>query len=224
MDEAIIITFRGNQQIETASLEAVIGVRRSSALAFWKEDISTINALYIPKLDEIFRLYYKKEGFYDANITHKIDEKGIHFFIEEHRFIKINSVEIESDFEIEDVVLLEKGTRFRAKAFSEMKEGIKKKLLKEGLCSYKLNTKAFIDLEKQSAKILIKLQKGKVCHFGKITIDGTPNISDDVILSRLHFKENEAFNLYKIKESYESLYDRRIEHFRQRDFFRELGL
>jgi len=133
-------------------------------------------------------------------------------------------VEIESDFEIEDVVLLEKGTRFRAKAFSEMKEGIKKKLLKEGLCSYKLNTKAFIDLEKQSAKILIKLQKGKVCHFGKITIDGTPNISDDVILSRLHFKENEAFNLYKIKESYESLYDRRIEHFRQRDFFRELGL
>lgn len=47
MDEAIIITFRGNQQIETASLEAVIGVRRSSALAFWKEDISTINALYI---------------------------------------------------------------------------------------------------------------------------------------------------------------------------------
>ncbi len=67
-DNSIAITFKGNTIIDTATLEDVIGAKRISPLGVWKDRNSTINPIYIPKLNEIFKLYYRKEGFYSANI------------------------------------------------------------------------------------------------------------------------------------------------------------
>jgi len=206
MNVPVIITFKGNKNIDTSSLEEVIGAKRASPIALWKDDRATINALYIPKLDEIFKLYYQKEGFYDTNISHKVDEYGIHFFIQENRYIKVNEINIESDFYIDDLIELRKKRRFRAELLSKTKSAIKNRLLESGFCNYDLKTKAYIDLEKYSAKIEIKLNKGSLCHFGKIDIDGSQSISDDVVLSRLHFREGDVFDINKIKESYNSLY------------------
>ncbi|NEW60749.1 BamA/TamA family outer membrane protein [Sulfurovum sp. bin170] len=206
MDVPIVITFEGNRKIATSSLEGVVGAKRPSPIALWKDNRATINALYIPKLDEIFRLYYQKEGFYDANISHKIDVYGIHFFIKENKYIKVKDIEIKSDFYIDDLVQLRKKRRFRAELFSNTKSDIKNRLLESGFCNYDLETKAYIDLEKYSAKIEIELKKGSLCHFGKIDIDGSQSIDDEVVLSRLHFREGEIFDIEKIKESYNSLY------------------
>ncbi|MCH9739267.1 MAG: BamA/TamA family outer membrane protein, partial [Epsilonproteobacteria bacterium] len=196
-----------NEQVKTSNLEELIGVERPSRIAFWKEDSATINELYVPKLIDIFKLYYKKEGFYEANITQHLEDKSIHFVINENRHIKIENISIESDIDISEVITLVKGSRFRATTFGEIKANIKKMLLKEGLCRYELDTKAYIDLEKYSANIEIKLKKGELCHFGKVTVGSDKSsIEDDVVLSRLHFKEGEKFDINKIKESYESLY------------------
>ncbi len=206
MDAPIVITFEGNRRITTDLLEEVVGAKKTSPIAIWKENIATINALYIPKLDEIFELYYKKEGFYEADITHTIDQYGIHFFIKENRYIKIREINIESDFYIDDLIEFKKKRRFRAELFSNTKSAIKTRLLESGFCNYDLNAKAFIDLEKYSAKIEIKLKKGSLCHFGEIDIEGSDSISDEVVLSRLHFRNGDVFNIEKIKESYNSLY------------------
>ncbi len=206
MDREVVIDFEGNRIIETSALEELVGAKRPSFFAKWKEDVAKINEVYISKLDEIFSFYYRQEGFYDANITHLFDEDGIHFFIEENRPILISSIEIESDYDIDEVVTLTEGERFRSKEFGEMKSNIGKLLLKEGRCQYDLNAKAYIDLERYQAKIVLKLKKGTICHFGKITVEGSKSIGEDVVLSRLHFREGEPFDIYKIKESYESLY------------------
>jgi translocation and assembly module TamA len=206
MDAPIVITFEGNHYITTASLEEVVGAKKASPIAIWKEKIATINALYIPKLNEIFRLYYQKEGFYDANISHTIDRYGIHFFIKEKRYIKIKNIYIESDFYIDDLIELKRNRRFRAELFSNTKSAIKNRLLESGFCNYDLDTKAYIDLKEYSANIEIKLKKGSLCHFGKIDIEGSNSIDNEVILSRLHFREGDIFNIKKIKESYNSLY------------------
>jgi translocation and assembly module TamA len=205
-DVSIPITFEGNSKIETSLLEEVIGTQNPSPLAVWSDKKVTINALHIPKLDNIFKLYYKKEGFYDANIEHVVDKFGIHFSIKENRYIKVREIKIKSDFYIDDLIELEKKRRFRAELFSNTKATIKSRLLESGFCNYELDTKAYIDIEDYSAKIDIKLKKGDLCYFGKITIDGSETISDDVVLSRLHFREGDVFSTLKIKESYNSLY------------------
>jgi translocation and assembly module TamA len=206
MDTPIPITFQGNKYIETSSLEEVVGAKRESPLLVINQGIATINEIYIPKLDEIFRLYYKKEGFYNANISHKIDNKGIHFFIKENRYIKVKSIKITTDFNIDELIEIKKGTRFRAELFTDTKLAIKKRLLENGYCNYDLNTKAYIDLKKYSTNIVIKLKKGNICHFGKINIKGSGGIDDKIIKSRLGFKTGDRFNIEKIKDSYTALY------------------
>jgi len=206
IDQPIVITFEGNIHIDTATLEELIGAKRPSSYIFWKDNVATINELYITKLDEIFTIFYRQEGFYEANITHIIDHNGIHFKIDEKRPIIIESIAVESDFDITTVDYLKEHSRFRSKDFGRMKSDINKLLLKDGYCRHDLNTKAYIDLERYSAKITISLKHGKLCHFGKINIDGSGSIEDKLILSRLHFIEGEVFDPYKIKESYESLY------------------
>ena len=205
-DAPIAIGFQGNKQISTSELEELVGAKKPSFLSFWSDDKSTINALYISKLDEVFRLYYEKEGFYEAEIRHTIDAKGIHFFIKENRYIEVKNIDIESDFDIDNVVKIDNNSRFRAKDFSDTKSAIKQKLLEGGYCNYDLDTKAYLNLESYSANIEIILKKGEVCRFGKITIEGSKSINDSVVLSRLKFRRGEPFDISLIRDSYESLY------------------
>jgi len=206
MDIPIPITFQGNRDIETSSLEEVVGAKKASALSYINEGVTTINSLYISKLDEIFKLYYQKEGFYNANISHKIDNRGIHFFIKENRYIKVHNIEITTDFDIDELIELKKNSRFRTQLFTQTKSAIKKRLLDRGYCNYDLDTKAYMDLKNYSANIVIKLKKGEVCHFGKIDIEGSGGIDEAVIKSRLRFESGDRFDIEKIKDSYTALY------------------
>jgi len=210
----IPISFEGNNHVSNSDLEHLVGAKRPSALAIWKEDIAVINSIILSKLDKTFKLFYKNEGFYEAEISHTLDKNGVHFFIKENTPIIIKEILLSSDLDIDDKITLEKNTRFRAKDFTSMKKNIKKYLLAQGYCSPELNIKAYLDLEKYSATIKIFLRKNELCHFGNITIETpSPTMSNDIILSRLLFKEGDVFNIDKIKESYESLHS--LEAFEQ---------
>ncbi len=203
----IPIVFEGNKIVATSDLEEVIGAKKPPFYAFWKEKLSKVNAKMYDKLDETFRLFYKNEGFYDANISTYKDKNGIKVTIIENRPIIIKDIIVNSDLDLSDDITLSIGERFRAKDFTETKRNIKKHLLTEGYCSPELSTKAYLDIEKYKAYIKIDLQKKKLCHFGKITIKTkSPTMDNDIILSRLHFEEGDVFNIEKIKESYEALY------------------
>jgi len=207
-DSTMLISFSGNHYIDTVTLEEMIGAKRPSIFAVWKNrEEATIDSRLRPKLNETFKLFYKNEGFYDAKITNKLLNGYINVSIEENRPIIIDTILIDSDLDISDEVLLQEDHRFRAKEFTQTKRNIHKLLLSKGYCSPKLNTKAYIDLEKYTASIKIVLKKQKTCYFGNVTIEtSSPTMSDDIILSRLHFEEGDVFDINKIKESYESLY------------------
>ena len=201
------IIFEGNKVISTSELEDVIGVEKPPLYAFWKDDVSKVDIKLRKKLDETFRLFYKNEGFYEANISSKLTTQGIKVKIKENRPIMINGIDLKSDLDISEEFSLSKGNRFRAKDFLEMKRKLRKKLLSEGYCSAVLETKAYLTLEDYSAIIKIDLQKRRLCHFGKISIETNSSTMDnDIIRSRLHFEEGDVFDISKIQESYESLY------------------
>jgi len=206
-DSTMSISFTGNEEVDTVALEEMIGANRPFSFAVWKKKEATINSILRPKLNETFRLFYKNEGFYDAKISNTVVDKHIEVMIEENRPIMIDTIVIDSDLDISDEVLLQENSRFRAKDFTQTKRNIRKLLLSKGYCSPKLNTKAYIDIEEYTASIKLMLQKQKTCYFGNITIEtSSESMSDDIILSRLHFEEGDVFNIDKIKESYESLY------------------
>ena len=201
------VIFEGNKFVKTSDLEEVIGVETPPFYAFWQDDTPKVNSILRRKLNETFKLFYKNEGFYDANISNKFSEKGISVLIHENRPIIISKIELKSDLELTDEITLVENSRFRAKDFSETKLNLKKALLSQGYCSPNLITKAHLDLEKYTALIKITIKKRNVCQFGKITIDtDSDTMNDDIILSRLQFKEGDIFNIEKIQESYEALY------------------
>ncbi len=201
------IIFEGNNIISTDRLEELIGVVKPPFYAFWKEDTHKVDIKLRKRLNEMLKLFYKNEGFYEANISNKFVKEGIKVFIQENRPIIIDNISIKSDLDISEEIILVKGRRFRAEEFSEMKQKLRKKLLSKGYCSPKLITKAYLSLEEYSANIKIDLEKRKLCHFGKVTIETkSSTMDDDIILSRLHFKEGDIFDIGKIQESYESLY------------------
>jgi len=201
------IIFMGNKVIDVSTLEDVIGVKKPPTYAFWKDDTSKIDAKLRARLNETFTLFYKNEGFYEANISHTFINEGIKISIQENRPILIESIKIESDLDISEEITLVENSRFRSKDFTSMKNNLRKKLLSEGYCSPELSAKAYLSLEDYAANIVVILKKKKPCHFGKVTIETNSNTMDnDIIRSRLHFKEGELFDIGKIQESYESLF------------------
>ncbi len=202
------IIFKGNSIVATSDLEKVVGVKKPSPFAFWKDKTAKVNTILRPKLKETFQLFYRNEGFYDANISSEFTSNGIVVTIHENRPILISDIEIVSDLDLLESITLEKGSRFRAKDFGETKQNIRRLLLSKGYCSPELKTKAYLDLEKYTALIKIDLEKRKVCHFGKVTVKTeSPTMSKDIILSRLQFEEGDIFDIKKIQESYNSLYN-----------------
>ncbi|CAA6800947.1 MAG: Unknown protein [uncultured Sulfurovum sp.] len=201
------IIFEGNNLVTTSDLEDVVGADKAPFYAFWKDDVSKIDIKLRARLNETFVLFYKNEGFYEANVSHAITSEGIKVAIKENRPILIKEIEINSDLDISKEIILIKNTRFRSKDFSVMKKNIRKKLLLEGYCSPELKTKAYLSLEDYSARIVIDLKKKKLCHFGKVNIEtNSSSMDNEIIKSRLHFEEGDVFDISKIQESYESLY------------------
>jgi len=201
------IIFEGNRVVSTSELEELIGVDKPPFFVFWKDDTARFDIKLRKKLNETFKLFYRNEGFYEANISNQFINQGIKVTIQENRPIIIGEIELKSDLDISEEFRLQKGSRFRAKEFTEMKQKLREKLLSEGYCSPKLITKAYISLAEYTATIKVDLQKRKLCHFGKITIETNSSTMDnDIILSRLHFKEGDLFDIGKIQESYDSLY------------------
>jgi len=220
------LLFEGNRVVSTVDLEEVVGVEKAPFYAFWQDNTPRVNSVLRRKLDETFKLFYKNEGFYEANISNKFSIDGIKVFIEENRPIIITEIDVKSDLDISKELTLVKGSRFRAKDFTQTKHNLKRLLLSKGYCSPTLETKAYLDLKEYTAFIQIELKKRELCHFGKITIEtNSSSMDDDIILSRLHFKEGDVFDISKIQESYESLYA--LESFDQlnldysRNFYRE---
>ena len=79
-------------------------------------------------------------------------------------------------------------------------------LLDDGYCSYDLDTKAYVDLDKHSVDVRYSLKKGGVCTFGKVTVNGLETMDEDVIKSRVRAEEGARFSTELVKDTSKALY------------------
>ncbi|HHD78882.1 MAG TPA: outer membrane protein assembly factor, partial [Epsilonproteobacteria bacterium] len=201
-----VIHIYGEKHFDEATIQSALSVETKSIFAFWKEDIPRIKDKLIPTLEATLESFYDSEGFYDATFNIKETNTTVDVRIKENKPVLVSKIHIESDYTIKPFILPKKGHIFRAKDFIATKSAIIENLLNKGYCSYQLDTKAYVDLDKHQADLNYVLKKGEICTFGKANIKGLKTIDKDVILSRLRAKEGERFDSKKVKETYSGIY------------------
>jgi len=201
------IAFRGFEGIEQTQLQEAMGVDTPSFIEFWKSDIPKIKDKLLPTLSDSLHAFYESEGYYDANCSVDINNTWVLVNIKENQPVRIKDINISSDYNITQLITLNSGDIFRAKDFINIKNSIVEALLKEGYCSYDLDSKAYVNLDKAEVDLRFILTKGGYCTFGKVTTKGLERIDEDVVISRVRAREGKRFNIEMIQESYKSLYD-----------------
>jgi translocation and assembly module TamA len=200
------IHFKGQKHFEEQDLQDALGVDYRRFFQFWKEDRSAIKDKLLPTLEESMQSFYVSEGFYKAKFEIKTTDTAVSVTIQENEPVVVDDINISSDFDIAPLVTFKKGAIFRSKEFVTIKSNIIEKMLKSGYCSYDLDSKAFVDIEKNEVDIHFVLRKGGVCTFGKVNTAGLQTIDEKVVLSRVRAVEGERFSTERVKESYDSLY------------------
>ena len=201
-----IIHFTGQEEFDEATLQDALGVDSKSFFQFWKEDTPKIKDKLLPTLKASLKSFYDSEGFYDATFNIKETNTTVSVTIEEKKPVKVNDINISSDFNISSLVILKKGEIFKAKDFIAIKNNIIQSLLKDGYCSYDLDTKAYVDLDLHKVDLKYILKKGGVCTFGEVTVKGLESIDKEVVESRVRAAKGERFSTELIKDTYSSLY------------------
>jgi translocation and assembly module TamA len=196
----------GNKYIELSSLHTALDVDTNSLLTFWRDDTPKIKDKLIPTLKATLKSFYISEGFHDATFDIVKSDTTVKVKIEENIPIRVSTVEVESDFNISQLVTIKVKDIFRASTFIAIKSSIIQALLSEGYCSYALDTKAYVDLDKHTAALMYVLKKGDICTFGEANIQGLKSIDKDVILSRVRAQVGERFDPKRVKETYASIY------------------
>ncbi len=202
----IHFTFTDKQYLDGSNIQSALGVDSKSMFEFWSDKEPTIKDKLLPTLEESLRSYLDSEGFYDANFSIKTTEKEIFISVTENEPIKIYDINVSSDYDIKKLINFKKGDIFTAKKFISIKNTIVESLMKDGYCSYNLDNKAYVDLDKLRVDLKYDLKKGGVCTFGKISIKGSDTIDDKIIISRVRAREGKRFSTERIQESYDALY------------------
>ena len=200
------IKFIGEKHLDESDLQNALSVDVKSMFEFWKAYDPRIKDRLIPTLPEVLRSYLDSEGYYDATFTIKTTKEKVLITIKEDEPVRIHDINITSDYDISHIVNFEKGEVFTAKKFIRIKSKIVEKMMKEGYCSYDLDSKAYVDLDKKVADLKYVLKKGGICTFGKINITGSETVDDKVIISRVRAREGKRFSTERIQESYDALY------------------
>ena len=201
------IHFTGQERITLKELQKAMSVDTKSIFQFWKEDKPRIKDKLLPTLERSLQNFYHSEGFYDAEFAIQTSKSDVIVNIDENKPVKIKDINVSSDYDISSLITIKEGQIFRSKEFVSIKNNIIGKLMKEGYCSYDLDSKAYVDLETHKVNVDFNLKKGDVCTFGKLTVKGLETIDDSIVISRVRAREGERFSTDRIQDTYDALYD-----------------
>jgi outer membrane protein assembly factor BamA len=202
----IPIEVKGLERLDPEEMLKVLGAEIHPWYEFWADHTPKIPVKLIAAIPDTLRGWLDSKGYYDA--TFKMEKRPDRVIVTVHEGepVTVGDINVSSDFPIEDYITFEKGDPFETERFIDIKKKIKNALLKEGYCSYDLDTKAYVDLAKRRVALVYRLKKGGLCHFGNTTVVEKPeDMRDAVILSRMRYRPGDIFTTERINESYAAL-------------------
>ena len=201
------ISFTGQTFFKKPKLENALGIDHKSFFEFWKKDSPVIKDKLIPTLKDSISSFYASQGFYDTKTNIKLTKDNVVVNIDANKPVKVNKINIQSDYDISSFIKAKTGKTFRAKTFITSKNDIIEALLKDGYCSYDLDTKAYVDLDKHSVDLKYTLKKGGICTFGKLSLFGLKTIDKKIVISKIRALEGKRFSTKLVQKTSNSLYN-----------------
>ena len=201
----IYIDFKNNHYFDDKELYEALGLKTPAWYQFYKDRRAKVDKKIVDSLYDILKNFYRSEGFFHATITKEDSNETVTFVIDAKKPVIIEEIKSDLDRRYQKLIGQKRGDRFNSNIFINSKKEIKKALLKDGYCNANLNAKAYIDVVKNSAKLLYQLQKNGICHFNDINITTPKGIDKKVVYSRLNFYKGSTYSLKKVSDAYSSI-------------------
>ena len=190
-------------EFDRATLLKVCHIEYPAPYKFWKNN-PTFEEGEIKNFISYLEAYSKSMGYYRVKVTAKTNNSTIYLNIQQNQPIKVASINMESEFK--DFAIFEKNKRFRTVDFSETKKKIVDFLEQHGYPTYKMDAKAYVDIDEYRVDVNISVKKGEKRFFSKTDFNNSSQIDNELIKEEIVYEEGELYNVLKLEESYENIY------------------
>ncbi len=190
-------------EFDRTTLLKVCHIDYPAIYQIWKSN-PTFEESQIKLFKESLEKYAKSMGYYRAKISASTDENTIYLKIQKNQPIKIASIILDREFK--KLSHLKKGERFRTVDFTNTKKDIVDFLEQHGYPAYKMNAKAYVDLDEYKVDVNISIDKGGKRYFSTTDINNSSKIDNELIKEQIAYKKGELYNVLKLDESYENIY------------------
>jgi outer membrane translocation and assembly module TamA len=187
-----------------STLERVVGYEKPPFYLFWRNP-EPIPEDAVPLYTEKLQNYYRSKGYYEAQITSAKKKEELRFTIEKGRPVTVASVAYEGPGYLEPLIGMKEGEHFDTERFKTLKKRLRHELQHRGYARYDLKTKAYVDLEAYSVRLVIAAVPNVRCRFGRIVFERPYDVGEAVLRRLLTFEEGEWFDIEKIEASYLAL-------------------
>lgn len=169
----------------------------------WKKD-PTFKESQIEGFVKNLTDYAASMGYYRAKVFAQTTEDTIILTIQKNTPIKIRTIVLDEEFAKHSSLKVDEV--FRTSDFSSTKKQITRYLEEHGYPTYELNAKAYVDLDLYQVDINISVDKGELRYFGTTDINNSSKMDEELITEQIKYQENERYNVLKVEESYDNLY------------------
>jgi outer membrane protein assembly complex protein YaeT len=167
---------------------------------------------------ERLKTYYRRQGFFHTRITPEVHygPKGavdVTLKIDEGPWIKVTDIDVEvaglmdlSD--LRNKWPLKPGERFSEKPYDDLKNLYLNYLPNHGYPKVKVRGWVYLNPEANTAKIILSVNPGPLCHFGKVRVKDLDKLEtpEAAIREKLTFKPGQLFNQEKLFDTQRKLY------------------
>ena len=202
------IEFKGDVDLLTGEFDRttllkVCHIDYPAVYKIWKSN-PTFESHEIKGFEEYLAKYAKGMGYYRVEVTSEVDDDTIFLNIKKNSPIKIDSIILDKEFN--KFSLLTRKERFRTTDFTATKRQIVDFLEQHGYPTYKMNAKAYVDLEEYKVDINISIDKGKKRFFSTTEINNSSKIDNKLIEEKIVYEDGDLYNVLKLEDSYENIY------------------
>ena len=190
-------------EFDRATLLKVCHIDYPPVYKIWKSN-PTFEENQIKLFKESLENYAHSMGYYRAKIISTTDNETIYLKIKKNEPIKVASIDLAKEFDT--LSHLKKGERFRTVDFSDTKKSIVDFLEQHGYPAYKMNAKAYVDLDEYRVDVNISVDKGGKRFFSTTEINNSSQIDNELINEQIVYEDGELYNVLKLEESYENIY------------------
>jgi translocation and assembly module TamA len=157
-------------ELQKSELLKVLQIKYPPFYKFWKSD-PTFDSKKFDGYREKLVEHYNSSGFYSVDIKYLKDSdlSKVTFEIDRKNQVLVDSLIIDDEFK--DIIGLKSGEGFSTSLFKSSKSQIKRFLDENGYPNSKVDAKAYINKESNSANIEFKVEKDSKLYFGDTNIE-----------------------------------------------------